>query len=48
MEESKKGVFEAVKDILDDRAEGLRDKTLVDGYETICGVKGNKLSGGQK
>jgi hypothetical protein len=34
---------------MDDRPENLKDvKDLTSGFEVECGVKGGKLSGGQK
>jgi ABC-type multidrug transport system fused ATPase/permease subunit len=33
---------------IDERADNLKDITLNDGFKTMCGLKGSKLSGGQK
>ena len=47
-QEDQKGVFQTIIGDIDDRAAGLKDITLNDGFETMCGLKGSKLSGGQK
>ena len=47
-QEEQKGVFQTIMGDIDDRPVGLKDITLNDGFETMCGLKGSKLSGGQK
>lgn len=48
----KKGLFEAKEGDVDTRARdnvaNWNDKQLSKGYEIQCGLKGGKLSGGQK
>jgi len=46
--EKDEGVFTPIDDILDDRTDDLKDVELDKGFSTKCGMKGNKLSGGQK
>jgi len=46
--EKKKGEFVAIKGAIDRREPGLLDVALSNGFESMCGVKGGKLSGGQK
>ena len=48
-QENSKGVFQAIEGDVDDRKEknpALIDVELHPGFETQCGVKGSKLSGG--
>jgi len=50
-QEEAKGIFQAVEGDVDDRKRknpSLLDIELHPGFETQCGVKGSKLSGGQK
>jgi len=50
-QEEAKGIFQAVEGDVDDRKHenpSLLDIELHPGFETQCGVKGSKLSGGQK
>jgi hypothetical protein len=44
----KKGEFVAIEGNVDTRDKYLRDIELHKGFETQCGIKGGKLSGGQK
>ena len=46
--EELEGKFQAVKGEMDDRSDERRDLALNAGFEIECGVKGGKLSGGQK
>ena len=43
-----KGKFEAIEGIIDYRDESLKEVRLNDGFYKACGVRGNRLSGGQK
>jgi len=45
-QEDKRGEFLAINGNVDSRSASLLDTTLASGYETVCGVKGGKLSGG--
>lgn len=47
-QETKKGVFEAIEGAIDTRPSTLKDVDLIDGFKNQCGIKGGKLSGGQK
>lgn len=47
-QEQKKGEFQAIKGDVDNREEKLKDCLMNQGYEVQCGIKGGKLSGGQK
>lgn len=50
-QEDAKGVFQAIEGDVDDRKtknQSLLDIELHAGFDTQCGVKGSKLSGGQK
>jgi hypothetical protein len=47
-EEEKKGRFIAVEGDIDQRGPEKRDLKLHQGYNIQCGIKGSKLSGGQK
>jgi hypothetical protein len=44
----KKGEFVAIEGNVDTRDSNLKDIELHKGFETQCGIKGGKLSGGQK
>lgn len=46
--ESEEGNFQAVKGEIDDREEIMKDIQLHNGFDIDCGLKGSKLSGGQK
>jgi hypothetical protein len=47
--EEQEGKFVSVKGEMDDRQDkSYNDVVLSNGYEVDCGVKGGKLSGGQK
>jgi hypothetical protein len=45
-QDNKKGEFIAKYGDVDDRAEALKDIVLHEGFQTVCGIKGSKLSGG--
>jgi len=47
-QEKTKGVFVAIKGDVDERDESLKKTQLHQGFEITCGLKGSKLSGGQK
>lgn len=47
-QESKKGMFEAIDGDVDNRDMPYKNEALVKGFGTQCGIKGSKLSGGQK
>ena len=48
-EEAKLGNFQAISGDVDTRDQSLHDIVLSEGFEhTQCGLKGGKLSGGQK
>jgi len=47
-QEEKTGDFQAVEGDIDRRDKSLCDVKLENGFMTECGVKGSKLSGGQK
>lgn len=47
-QDEKKGTFVAASEDIDSREESKRDTKLYEGYNTQCGIKGGKLSGGQK
>lgn len=40
-----KGAFQAMGDV-DTRDASLRDVTLCSGFDSLCGIRGGKLSGG--
>jgi len=40
------GAFEAIAGDIDQRDPSLKATTLSSGFESMCGVKGGKLSGG--
>jgi ABC-type protease/lipase transport system fused ATPase/permease subunit len=42
------GAFQYVEGAVDTRPENLKDIQLSKGFQTQCGIKGGKLSGGQK
>ena len=42
------GKFQTVKGEMDEREDNLKDIALNGGFEVECGIKGGKLSGGQK
>ena len=45
--EERSGIVEDIKDLVDQRDESEKGKMqLHSGYDTMCGVRGNKLSGG--
>ena len=44
--ESKKGNFQAIDGDVDNRPESLKEFELSKGFDTQCGIKGGKLSGG--
>ena len=44
----KKGHFIAVEGDIDTRSPDLKDEVLHPGFKIECGLKGSKLSGGQK
>jgi len=46
--EAKKGQFKAEVGAVDDRDKSLTADPLSSGFDSMCGVKGGKLSGGQK
>jgi hypothetical protein len=46
--EASEGKFVSVKGEIDDRSENLKNMNLHNGFEIDCGLKGGKLSGGQK
>lgn len=46
--EQKKGIFINEKGAVDTRTGDLKDITLANGFQINCGLKGGKLSGGQK
>lgn len=48
IQETNKGVFEAIEGDIDCRDKALKDLDLMKGFGTQCGIKGGKLSGGQK
>ena len=43
-----KGQFLYQAEDIDSRAEEKKEPELHKGYSTMCGIKGGKLSGGQK
>lgn len=45
-QEDKKGEFEAMDGDIDRRSNNLKDIDLPQGFNTECGIKGSKLSGG--
>lgn len=51
-QEAAKGVFQSMDGDIDTRAKrgisGYNDVALSKGFEINCGIKGGKLSGGQK
>eukprot|EP00347_Sterkiella_histriomuscorum_P022139 403331544 len=47
-EEEKKGKFQSLQDIIDERPEELKNMQMSKGFQVDCGIKGCKLSGGQK
>lgn len=47
-EEEKKGDFKAIEGDIDKRSNDKKDIQLHNGFNIQCGIKGNKLSGGQK
>ena len=46
VQEQKKGEFLAIQGNVDCRSGNLMDKAIPQGFDTACGVKGGKLSGG--
>ncbi len=48
LKEEEKGKFIAQEGDIDQREESLKDVKLSRGYARDCGVRGSKLSGGQK
>ena len=47
-EETKAGGFQSISGDIDRRDDKLKDITLSSGFESVCGIRGGKLSGGQK
>jgi hypothetical protein len=47
-EDKKKSGFQAMEGDVDNRDDKLKDKELSQGFKTQCGIRGGKLSGGQK
>ena len=47
-DEELKGEFLAIDGDVDQRDKALLDVNLQNGFQTHCGIKGGKLSGGQK
>lgn len=45
-QEKNKGEFQAIQGDVDNRLDELKDIGLCQGFETQCGVRGSKLSGG--
>jgi ABC-type multidrug transport system fused ATPase/permease subunit len=45
-QENNKGDFEAIVGDVDNREERLKELQLCQGFQTQCGIKGGKLSGG--
>jgi len=48
MKEQNEGKFQGIEGDVDDRTDDKRDIELHKGFGIHCGVKGGKLSGGQK
>jgi hypothetical protein len=46
--EKEEGQFQAIKGVIDKRGDTARDMQLNQGFDVDCGLKGSKLSGGQK
>lgn len=46
--EKNKGKFMYNKNAIDNRDDSARKYELNDGFNILCGIKGSKLSGGQK
>ena len=44
--EDKKGLFKYISGDVDERSDELRELELENGFNTQCGIKGGKLSGG--
>ena len=48
-QEKNKGTFQSISGDIDSRSNGLKDVQLSSGFENVqCGIRGSKLSGGQK
>lgn len=47
-QEAKKGEFKSIEGAVDSRDKSFHDVELSSGYKMECGIKGGKLSGGQK